>query len=202
VYGVNGNGTSVGKALTCTSAAPKTPGSITTPTLAKPTYNTTCNNEFTVQVPSVLGVSYAWSVSGGAEVVSGQGSSSIVINTANASATLTISVIASTDTGSSLPKILTIKKATSCAKIASEKAVSENELSVIAYPNPSSDVFNIEASGIGATTIEVYDMQGRLIENRKANSNKVQVGARLSAGTYNVVVKQDTNVKTVRVIKK
>jgi hypothetical protein len=43
VYGVNGNGTSLlSKDLTCTSAAPNTPGAITTPSLNKPTYNATC----------------------------------------------------------------------------------------------------------------------------------------------------------------
>ena len=79
---------------------------------------------------------------------------------------------------------------------------SPSTFNVIAYPNPSSDIFTIDASGKGATSVEVYDMQGRLIENRKANANSVQVGSRLSSGAYNVIVKQGANTKTLRVIKK
>jgi hypothetical protein len=199
VYGVNSNGISaLTKDLTCTSAAPKTPGTITTPTLTKPTYNTTCNNSVTVQVPSVLGVSYAWSVDGGAVIESGQGSNSIVINTANASATLTISVTASNGNGTSISKVLPLKKATSCAKIASDEVVAEEQLNVIAYPNPSSDVFTIETSAKGAINVNVYDMQGRLVEK----STSTQVGSRLAKGIYNVIVSQGANTKSVRVIKK
>jgi hypothetical protein len=198
VYGVNSNGISaLTKDLTCTSAAPKTPGAITTPTLTKPTYNTTCNNSVTVQVPSVLGVSYAWSVDGGAVIESGQGSNSIVINTANASATLTISVTASNGNGPSLSKTLLLKKATSCAKIASDEVVAEEQLNVIAYPNPSSDVFTIETSAKGAINVNVYDMQGRLVEK----STSTQVGSNLAKGIYNVIVSQGAKIKSVRVIK-
>ena len=205
VYGVNGNGTSLlSKDLTCTSASPKTPGAITTPALTKPVYNTICNNEVTVQVPSVLGVTYTWAVSGGATISSGQGLNSIVINTTNASATLTISVTASNGTGTSLPKALTIKKSSSCAKISSEEVIAD-EFNVIAYPNPSSDAFNIEvqSSDKGETTgVQVYDMAGRLIENRQSNSNSVQVGRNFASGVYNIIVSQGAKVKTLRVIKK
>jgi hypothetical protein len=76
------------------------------------------------------------------------------------------------------------------------------DLNVIAYPNPSSSEFTIESSTKGAMIVKVYDMQGRLIENRKANSNTVQVGSRYAAGVYNVIVTQGANTKTLRVIKK
>ncbi|MFM9825858.1 T9SS type A sorting domain-containing protein, partial [Flavobacterium sp.] len=61
--------------------------------------------------------------------------------------------------------------------------------------------FTIQASRKGAT-VKVYDMMGRLIENRQATSNTVQVGSRLAAGAYNVIVKQGANTKTLKVIKK
>jgi hypothetical protein len=73
-----------------------------------------------------------------------------------------------------------------------------NGFKVIAYPNPSSSEFTIETSAKGAINVKVYDMHGRLVE--KADTNKV--GARLAAGTYNVIVNQGTNNKSVRVIKK
>ena len=70
-----------------------------------------------------------------------------------------------------------------------------------AYPNPSSDEFTIETSSKGAT-IRVYDVVGRLIENRQATSNSVQVGKSYATGVYNLIVNQGTNVKTLRVIKR
>lgn len=202
VFAVNGNGTSAVKNQTFTSAAAKIPGAITTPTLAKPTYNTTCNNVVTVQVPFVLGVTYAWSVSSGV-ISSGQGTNSIVVDTAEALATLTFSVTASNGTGeTSLSRTLTIKKALTCAKIAPEDVVSDDELSVIAYPNPSSDEFTIQTSRKGAANVQVFDMTGRLIENRQSNSNSVLVGRDYASGVYNVIVSQGGKSKTLKVIKK
>jgi hypothetical protein len=75
---------------------------------------------------------------------------------------------------------------------------SSTPFEVIAYPNPSSSEFTIETSAKGAVNVKVYDMQGRLVE--KADTNKV--GSRLAAGTYNLIVNQGTNNKSVRVIKK
>jgi hypothetical protein len=206
VFAVNGAGNSKARTRTVTAAAPATPGAITTPLLAAPKFNPTCATSATivVQVPAVAGATYAWTVAGGTErIVSGNGSNSIVVNVAGVTTTtLSVSVVASNGTGSSLPRTLAIGKTSVCsAKIALEE-VSADEFSVNAYPNPSSDVFNIEASGKGAITVEVYDMQGRLIENRKTNANSIQVGSRLSSGVYNVMVKQGVNVKILRVIKK
>jgi hypothetical protein len=204
VFAVNGNGTSLlSRDLISTSAAPKTPGAITTPLLTKPTYNTACNNVVTVQVPSVLGVTYAWTVSGGAEITEGQGTNSIVINTALASATLTISVTASNGTGMSTPKTIVLKKSTSACRIENGTASSTaTPFEVIAYPNPSSSEFTIETSGKGDINVKVYDMMGRLIENRQENAKSIQVGSRYAAGTYNVIVTHGADTKTLRVIKK
>ena len=81
----------------------------------------------------------------------------------------------------------------------------EKEFNVVAYPNPSFDLFNIEVNtsvkGI-ATEVQVYDMTGRLVENRQAQSASIQVGSALSSGVYNVIVNQGTQVKTIRLIKK
>ena len=68
---------------------------------------------------------------------------------------------------------------------------------VKAYPNPSSSEFTIETSAKGAMSVQVYDMAGRLVES----STSSQVGSRLAAGTYNLIVNQGANSKSVRVIK-
>ena len=85
---------------------------------------------------------------------------------------------------------------TNCTRQAA--VIETNEFNVIAYPNPSSDEFTIEASGKGNIEVQVYDMQGRLVEN----THSTQIGSKLAAGTYNVIVNQGTNTKTLRVIKK
>ena len=84
------------------------------------------------------------------------------------------------------------------------KEVSADEFSVIVYPNPSSDVFNIDVqlSGKGVTEVQVYDMAGRLIENRQVNSNSFEICRNYASGIYNVIVTQDANLKSLRVMKK
>jgi hypothetical protein len=88
-------------------------------------------------------------------------------------------------------------------RIAPEEVAVANEFSVVAYPNPSSDVFtlDVQSSSKGATGVQVYDMTGRLIENRQVNSDSVEVGRNYASGIYNVIVNQGANVKTLRVIK-
>ncbi len=204
VYAVNGAGRSLARTFKFTSAAPATPGSITTPAFAVPTYNPACSvTTITVQVPSVFGVSNTWAVGGSeASITSGQGTNSIVINVeAVTTATLTISVVGSNGTGTSLAaKTLTIKKVNTCREASNTIA---DEFNVIAYPNPSSSEFTLEvqSSSKGATNVQVYDMTGRLIENRQVNSNFLQVGRNYASGIYNVIVNRGSQVKTLRVIK-
>jgi hypothetical protein len=93
---------------------------------------------------------------------------------------------------------------TGTARIAA-KSVTE-EFNVIAYPNPSSDVFTLEVQSSGkgkaTTEVQVYDMTGRLIEQRQVESNSVELGDAYPTGVYNVIVNQGENIKTLRVIKK
>jgi hypothetical protein len=202
VFAVNGAGNSIARTLTLTAAAPATPGAITSGGVA-PKFNPTCatSTTITVQVPAVAGATYAWTVAGGTErIVSGNGSNSIVINVAGVTTPkLLLSVVASNGTGSSAARILDMAKTPTCAtRIAPEATTATDKFSVKAYPNPSSSEFTIETSAKGAINVNVYDMQGRLVE--KAQSNRV--GSKLAAGTYNVIVNQGANTKSVRVIKK
>jgi hypothetical protein len=53
--------------------------------------------------------------------------------------------------------------------------------------------------------IKVYDMVGRLIEQRNANTNELEtttIGDSYPSGVYNVTVTQGEEVKTLRVIKR
>jgi 5-keto 4-deoxyuronate isomerase len=209
VYGVNGNGTSLlSKDLTCTSAAPKAPTAIFSGGTGSGTafaYNPSCGT-VTISVPAVLGVVNDFiSVSGGAILTNVSGNTATIdlsATSAVAKSTITIRAIASTATGSS-SKDFVIKLGTPCGagKMISEELVAE-DFTVIAYPNPSASEFTIESSSKGATTVQVYDMMGRLIENAQANANSVQVGRNYAAGTYNVIVSQGAKAKTLKVIKK
>lgn len=78
---------------------------------------------------------------------------------------------------------------------------------LIAYPNPSNNVFNFKMNGANdeAVSLLVFDMTGRQIENKVVNANDIKniaLGQNYSSGVYNVVVAQGRNSKTVRLVKR
>ena len=80
------------------------------------------------------------------------------------------------------------------------------DFEVISSPNPFSESFklNIKTSSEENITLRVYDMLGKLIEDTTVAAPELEnfeIGSKLSSGTYNVIVKQGENEKTVRVIK-
>jgi len=77
---------------------------------------------------------------------------------------------------------------------------------VAVYPNPSSENFNFTLTSSSEEKVEVsvYDMIGKLInkiEVNPSNASELQIGDNYPAGVYNVIVTQDANIKTLRVIK-
>jgi hypothetical protein len=77
----------------------------------------------------------------------------------------------------------------------------------VAYPNPFANNFMIDVttSTKENINIKVYDMVGRLIEQRNVNTNELEtttIGDSYPSGVYNVVVTQDKDVKTLRVVKR
>ena len=93
-----------------------------------------------------------------------------------------------------------------CATVAKimSPTIATSVFDVVAYPNPSASQFTIEilSSDKGKSSgVRVYDVLGRLIEKRQLESNTVQIGAGYPSGIYNVKVAQDTNSKTLRLIK-
>ncbi len=197
VYAVNGNGTSLlSTNLTCTSAAPKTPAIVASSTI----FNTCSTRTYTAT--DILGATYNWTIPNGASIVGSSTGNVIVVSFTGVTTAATYAVTCSASNGNGTGfKSLTIKRAATCAKIAPEEVVAEDELSAVAYPNPSSSEFTIEASRKGAS-VKVYDMTGRLIENRQATSTSVQVGRNFASGIYNVIVSQGAKAKTLKVIKR
>jgi hypothetical protein len=78
---------------------------------------------------------------------------------------------------------------------------------VVAYPNPSSENFNftLTSSSEEKVNVVVYDMTGKLIDQREVTPTEVselQIGDRYPSGVYNVIVTQGENTKTLRLIKR
>jgi hypothetical protein len=78
---------------------------------------------------------------------------------------------------------------------------------VVAYPNPYNENFNLSLTTTSEERvgIVVYDMTGRLIDQREVSADQVseqQIGNRYPTGVYNVIVTQGKEVKTLRVIKR
>jgi hypothetical protein len=83
-------------------------------------------------------------------------------------------------------------------------------LSVIAYPNPTTDLltlevkdFNLSPEGFRDLHFQLYDMNGRLLQNQKISGSQTSiVMSNLVSATYFVKVIQDRReVKTFKIIK-
>ncbi len=87
------------------------------------------------------------------------------------------------------------------------ESVSKVDFSAVAYPNPFAEHFmiDVKTASEAAIGIKVYDMTGRLLEQREVQVSEMesqQVGESYPAGVYNVIESQGHEVKTLRVIKR
>jgi sugar lactone lactonase YvrE len=78
---------------------------------------------------------------------------------------------------------------------------------VISYPNPFTTGFkmNVTTSNDNVIQYIVYDMTGRMVEQREVSPSQLgeqEIGHTYPTGVYNVIVTQDEEVKTLRVIKR
>jgi len=92
-------------------------------------------------------------------------------------------------------------------EIPSTKVEQQVAFKVAAYPNPYADAFGLDitTASNASVNLKVYDMLGKLIEVREvsvADLKEQRIGDRYSAGVYNIIVTQEENVKTLRVIKR
>lgn len=76
------------------------------------------------------------------------------------------------------------------------------------YPNPFSNNFKIDLEGgsqDNQVNLYVYDMLGRIVESRLLNSsdsNMLEIGENFASGVYNVIIKQDDDIQSLRIIKR
>jgi hypothetical protein len=84
----------------------------------------------------------------------------------------------------------------------------EVPFTAVAYPNPFAESFLLDVKTSYNNTpidIKVYDMLGRIVEQRQANVNELEstsIGDNYPSGVYNVIVTQNEETRTVRVVKR
>jgi len=84
---------------------------------------------------------------------------------------------------------------------------STENLNAFALPNPYSENFHLEMqTSIDAPIqIKVYDMLGKLIENKTievGNLNSTTIGSNYPTGIYSIAITQKEKTQTIRIIKK
>ena len=77
----------------------------------------------------------------------------------------------------------------------------------MAYPNPFAENFKlaVKTNSEANIQIRVYDMIGKLLEDKMINVSDIQnfeLGNQYPSGVYNVIVTQELNSKTIRVVKR
>jgi ABC-type arginine/histidine transport system permease subunit len=71
-----------------------------------------------------------------------------------------------------------------------------------AYPNPFTSQINlILADQSIESTITVFDMMGKQIEQIKTSSTEMVFGSEWAAGVYMILIEQGTEIKTIRMVK-
>jgi hypothetical protein len=163
VKAVNCKGSSSDRDLTITRLfTPATPGTISG-------NSGVCKSQTkNYSVPNVAGTTYAWSVTGGAFIFSGQGSSSVNIRfTTATSTTAVISVTASNACGVSSPRTKTVNVNLGC-KVSDDAIISNESTDIFenltVYPNPTSGKVNITFNAIrdAKYSLKVIDMIGKI----------------------------------------
>ncbi len=104
-----------------------------------------------------------------------------------------------------VPVTATVKTVEECGL--GNPSISQSLARVIAYPNPYSETFklDIQTNYSADITVKVYDMIGRLIDNKEVNFNnlsELEIGNGYPSGIYNVMVRQVEKTKTIKVIKR
>ncbi len=82
-----------------------------------------------------------------------------------------------------------------------------NTFEAFAYPNPfiSNFKLDIKTNSEANIQIRVYDMIGKLVEDKMINAADIQefeIGNQYPSGVYNIVISQESNTKTLRVIRR
>ena len=91
--------------------------------------------------------------------------------------------------------------------ILNSKMENNPNFNAVAYPNPYAEDFHLDVQTLSESTIQikVYDMLGKLIENRNIETSNIQnvsIGSNYPTGIYTINVSQGANNHTLRIIKR
>jgi hypothetical protein len=185
ITSVNGMGSSATSKTLTLSTAMAAIGTVSGGT----TYSS-CDQTFSI--PAVAGAStYTWTVPTGATIVSGQNTNSVVVNYGSLTGSQTIKVLATNACGiSTALKTVTLTRG-NCptAKQSEVNSALVNEVTL--YPNPATNVFNVElnASVDAQMEMTVYSMNGSLVTTKniqvtEGNNTITEDISSLSTGIY------------------
>ena len=207
VTATNGCGTSAARTLNVTRLLPATPGNIDV-------INTSgCpNREYSYSIAAMPSntVSLEWSVPNGGQIVSGQGTRTIVVSYSSGVVDGQVSVRGISNCGASTYKNSIVKLApcpagpTTAPVTKGLPIAASNPMEVKVFPNPTTSNFNLQVitADQQEVVVRILDVQGRFIKSVKvAPYQTVNLGAELKAGSYMLEVRQGNNLKTTRVVK-
>lgn len=115
-------------------------------------------------------------------------------------------VVFTTNTGTSGSVVQGIQQPYEISVVTGIEQAKGINLELSVYPNPTTDYLTLEVKDfeISNLSFQVYDMQGKLLQNEKITVNQTSIGMRnlLPANYFVKVIKDNKEVKTFEIIKK
>lgn len=115
-------------------------------------------------------------------------------------------VVYTTNTGTNGSVAQGVQQAFEISVVSEIKEAKDINLLVSAYPNPTTDYLTLSISefDISNLSYQLYDMQGKLLQNEKITGNQTNIDMRnLVSATYILqVVQSNKEVKTFKINKK
>jgi len=172
--------------------APATPASITGPASVCPSAT-----GLIFSTPTVTGAtSYSWAVPSGAIITAGTGTSSITVKWGTVAGSVSVK---STNACGTNATARTYAVALAACRVGEEQA---EEASVMVYPNPGKDIFNVRTAGLEGSQLRVTDILGREILSKEVQTNETQVDlSHMPFGTYLFRIDGNNFNKVLKVVR-
>jgi hypothetical protein len=215
---------SADRILTVTKKIPATPGMITGPTNVCPYIGVRDGVVYSIPGPVIAAESYQWTVPAGATIISGQGTTSILVEYAEFTSGF-ISVMSVSNCGNSSLRKLTLNNSGCAATFTqstpannSEEARNGASTSLFTpvlteeaqvYPNPSRGNFNVSIKQSGQSNnvvIQLLSPEGKVMLEKKLTTGKdgnlfANINTNgFAAGVYTIRYVTENKIKTMRVV--
>lgn len=210
VKSVNACGESGYRKLKLTRPVPGTPGVIAVETLSA------CpNRQYRYSIASMpSNASYLqWTVPDGASIVSGQGTTSVVVDMPSNAIAAFVTVVASNECTVGAPRRMllrlpvcsgALRAENPVAKGTSTHAPDQKASSTIVYPNPTTQSFSIRGDfkSTDKIIVRIITADGRLVsQHTRSNAQLNHLGMDLKPGTYFVEIRCGNRTETIELVK-